>query len=124
MTSGRIGSAYAAATPDGRRGRPRLASRRSNWGFAVSSATRDGGANLTHTGPAAEDTADFADGAPGNLRADYVLPSKRLTVRDTGVYWLTSADPLFTRLVGTFPFPASDHRLVWVDLRTGRTHGR
>jgi hypothetical protein len=91
---------------------------------AVEAATRDGGANLTHTGPAAEDTADFADGAPGNLRADYVLPSKRLTVRDAGVYWLTSADPLFTRLVGTFPFPASDHRLVWVDVRTGRAHGR
>ncbi|TGN66901.1 endonuclease/exonuclease/phosphatase family protein [Nocardioides eburneiflavus] len=91
---------------------------------AVEAATRDGGANLTHTGPAAEDTADFADGAPGNLRADYVLPSKRLTVRNSGVYWLTSADPLFTRLVGTFPFPASDHRLVWVDVRTGRAHGR
>lgn len=91
---------------------------------AAEAATRDGGANLTHAGPAAEDTADFADGAPGNLRADYVLPSKRLTVRDAGVYWLTSADPLFTRLVGTFPFPASDHRLVWVDVRTGRAHGR
>ncbi|MBD3945097.1 endonuclease/exonuclease/phosphatase family protein [Nocardioides ganghwensis] len=87
---------------------------------AVEAAVRDGGANLTHTGPAAEDTADFADGAPGNLRADYVLPSERLAVRDAGVYWLTSSDPLFTRLVGTFPFPASDHRLVWVDVRTGR----
>jgi hypothetical protein len=91
---------------------------------AVEAATRDGGANLTHTGPAAEDTADFADGAPGNLRADYVLPSERLAVKGSGVYWLTSADPLFTRLVGTFPFPTSDHRLVWVDVRTGRAHGR
>jgi hypothetical protein len=91
---------------------------------AVEAATRDGGANLTHTGPAAEDTADFADGAPGNLRADYVLPSERLAVTGSGVYWLTSADPLFTRLVGTFPFPTSDHRLVWVDVRTGRAHGR
>jgi hypothetical protein len=91
---------------------------------AVEAAARDGGANLTHTGPAAEDTADFADGAPGNLRADYVLPSERLAVKSSGVYWLTSSDPLFTRLVGTFPFPASDHRLVWVDVRTGRAHGR
>jgi hypothetical protein len=91
---------------------------------AVEAATRDGGANLTHTGPAAEDTADFADGAPGNLRADYVLPSERLAVAGSGVYWLTSSDPLFTRLVGTFPFPTSDHRLVWVDVRTGRAHGR
>ncbi|GAB3019575.1 endonuclease [Nocardioides flavus (ex Wang et al. 2016)] len=91
---------------------------------AVEAATRDGGANLTHAGPAAEDTADFADGAPGNLRADYVLPSKRLTVRDSAVYWLTSTDPLFPRLVGTFPFPVSDHRLVWVDVRAGRVHDR
>jgi len=94
---------------------------------AVEAATRDGGANLTHTGPAAEDTADFADAlpnGPGNLRADYVLPSQRLAVEESGVYWLTSADPLFTRLVGTFPFPASDHRLVWVDVRTGRAPGR
>ena len=94
---------------------------------AVEAAVRDGGANLTHTGPAAEDTADFADSlpnGPGNLRADYVLPSERLAVQDAGVYWLTSSDPLFTRLVGTFPFPASDHRLVWVDVRTGRAHGR
>jgi hypothetical protein len=94
---------------------------------AVEAAARDGGANLTHTGPAAEDTADFADSLPnnpGNLRADYVLPSERLAVEDSGVYWLTSSDPLFTRLVGTFPFPASDHRLVWVDVRTGRAHGR
>jgi hypothetical protein len=91
---------------------------------AVEAATRDGRANLTHTGPAAEDTADFADGAPGNLRVDYVLPSERLAVEASGVYWLTSSDPLFARLVGTYPFPASDHRLVWVDVRTGRTHGR
>jgi 3-phytase len=27
-----------------------------------------------------------------------------------------STDPNFG-LVGTFPFPSSDHRLVWVDLR-------
>ena len=58
---------------------------------AVEAAQRDGGANLTHTGPAAEDTADFADTAPGNLRADYVLPSERLAVLGSGVYWLTSA---------------------------------
>ncbi len=42
---------------------------------AVEATLRDGGANLTHEGPAAEDTADFADTQPGNLRADYVLPA-------------------------------------------------
>ena len=90
---------------------------------AVEATARDKGINLTHEGPAERDTADFADTAPGNLRVDYVLPSERLQVRGTGVYWLTSADPLFSRLIGVFPFPVTDHRLVWLDLRTG-VHGR
>ena len=34
---------------------------------------------------------------------------------DAGVFWPLESDPLFY-LVGTFPFPSSDHRLVWVDL--------
>ena len=69
--------------------------------------------------PAAFDTADFSDNPPfgaGNLRADYVLPSKSLLILDAGVFWPLSSDPLFP-LVGTFPFPSSDHRLVWVDVR-------
>ncbi|PFG44804.1 endonuclease/exonuclease/phosphatase family protein [Isoptericola jiangsuensis] len=82
---------------------------------AVEAAVLQGGANLTHTGDPALDTADFADGAPGNLRADYVLPSRDLRVRDAGVFWPTLADPL-SRLTGVYPFPSSDHRLVWVDL--------
>jgi hypothetical protein len=53
---------------------------------------------------------------PGNLRVDYVLPSKNLRMLDAAVFWPLSTDPLF-RLVGVFPFPTSDHRLVWVDLR-------
>ncbi|NYE38574.1 hypothetical protein F4692_003724 [Nocardioides cavernae] len=91
---------------------------------AVEAAGRDGGANLTHRGPAAEDTADFTDTAPGNLRADYVLPGRRLRVTGAGVYWLGSTDPLFPRLIGTYPFPTSDHRLVWLDVRGARAHGR
>lgn len=79
-------------------------------------AARQAGANATHEGDPAYDTADFADTAPGNLRADYVLPSKRLRVRDAGVFWPTPADPL-SRLTGEYPFPSSDHRAVWVDLR-------
>jgi hypothetical protein len=35
---------------------------------------------------------------------------------DGAVFWPRSIDPLF-RLVGVFPFPTSDHRLVWVDVR-------
>ena len=70
--------------------------------------------NLTHRCPAAQDTADFADTTPGNLRADYVLPSYNIRNVDSGVFWPLMSDPLF-RLVGVFPFPTSDHRLVWVD---------
>ena len=78
-----------------------------------------GRANLTHRGDPRYDTADFADSAPGNLRADYVLPSRDLAVRDAGVFWPVAADPL-SRLTGTFPFPSSDHRMVWVDLGVKR----
>ncbi len=74
-----------------------------------------GGANTTHLGDPAFDTADFADSAPGNLRADYVLPSRNMEIDDAAVFWPLSSDPLFA-LVGTFPFPSSDHRLVWVDV--------
>jgi endonuclease/exonuclease/phosphatase family metal-dependent hydrolase len=91
---------------------------------AVEATQRDKGINLAHQGPAERDTADFADNAPGNLRVDYVLPSERLAIRDTGVFWPTSADPLFDRLIGVYPFPVTDHRLVWLDLGIARTHGR
>jgi Endonuclease/Exonuclease/phosphatase family len=82
---------------------------------AVAATERQGGANLTHRGDPAIDTADFADSAPGNLRVDYVLPSRPLRILDGAVFWPTADDPLF-RLVGDFPFPSSDHRLVWLDV--------
>ncbi|MBE1877036.1 endonuclease/exonuclease/phosphatase family protein [Myceligenerans pegani] len=84
---------------------------------AAEAAALQGGANESHLGDPALDTADFADNAPGNLRVDYTLPSRNLRVRDAGVFWPTSDDPL-SRLTGTYPFPSSDHRLVWVDIRT------
>jgi myo-inositol-hexaphosphate 3-phosphohydrolase len=81
-----------------------------------------GGANATHTGDPARDTADFADGAPGNLRVDYVLPSQTGIDPVAGsVFWPLNTDPNFS-LVGTFNpalpggFPSSDHRLVQMDL--------
>jgi hypothetical protein len=84
---------------------------------AVEAALLQGGANVTHEGDPAYDTADFNDNpAPGNLRADYVLPSRDVRVLDAGVFWPVSSDPL-SALTGTFPFPSSDHRLVWVDVR-------
>ena len=80
-------------------------------------AARQGGANASHSGDPKYDTADFNDNpAPGNLRADYVLPAKRLKVKGSGVFWPMPSDPL-SRLTGEFPFPSSDHRTVWVDLR-------
>lgn len=91
---------------------------------AIEQSVLQGNANTLHFSDPAFDTADFFDGfppppfggAPGNLRADYVLPRKSLRIIDAGVFWPTSDDPLFP-LVGTFPFPSSDHRLVWVDVK-------
>jgi hypothetical protein len=91
---------------------------------AVEAARLQGGANVNHKGDPAFDTADFADSAPGNLRADYVLPQRNLPLADARVFWPVQADPLF-RLTGVFNsavwgpvggFPTSDHRLVWIDV--------
>ena len=80
--------------------------------------------NDTHRSNPRNDTADFCDtpafppcSGPGNLRADYVLPSSELKIKDAGVFWPSADDPL-VYLTGTgFPVPSSDHRAVWVDLR-------
>jgi hypothetical protein len=78
--------------------------------------------NDDHLSDPAEDTADFSEasfGGPGNLRADYVLPSKSLQIRDSAVFWPGDDDPL-NRLTGPgFPAVSSDHRLVWIDLSHG-----
>ena len=87
-------------------------------------AALQGGANETHKGDPAFDTADFSDRAPGNLRADYVLPRKNIRIAASAVFWPVSSDPL-SRLTGIFDFatwgpvggfPTSDHRLVQADL--------
>ncbi|WP_017572682.1 endonuclease/exonuclease/phosphatase family protein [Nocardiopsis halotolerans] len=79
-------------------------------------AQRRDAADGAHAGDPSLDSADFRDeSGPGNLRVDYVLPSRTLTARASGVFWPTVDDPLF-RLTGDRPFPSSDHRLVWVDL--------
>jgi hypothetical protein len=79
--------------------------------------------NDTHQSDPAFDTADFCDfpafppcSGPGNLRADYVLPSTGMSISDSAVFWPVASDPL-VYLTGTgFPVPSSDHRLVWVDV--------
>ncbi|SHI89928.1 alkaline phosphatase D [Nocardiopsis flavescens] len=56
------------------------------------------------------------DTPPGHLRVDYVLPSRDLAVGGRGVFWPAPDDPLVRLTGGGRPFPASDHRLVWVDV--------
>jgi hypothetical protein len=79
-------------------------------------AELQGAINDSHISDPAFDTADFSDTAPGNLRADYVLPSRPLNLLDAGVFWPLQSNRFFP-LVGVFPFPSSDHRLVWIEVK-------
>ncbi len=69
-----------------------------------------GGKNRQHRGDPAADTADFNDERVGNLRVDYVLPSRNITVRGCGVYWPAPGEE------GHHLINAFDHRLVWLDI--------
>jgi hypothetical protein len=79
-------------------------------GAVAASAAQPG--NESHRSPAAQDTADFSE-PPGNLRADYVLPSRSLPVADSAVFWPAPGQPHADLVT------ASDHRLVWVDVLLG-----
>jgi hypothetical protein len=81
---------------------------------AVAAAVDQGGANKKHKGPSAEDTADFNDRSSGNLRCDFVIPSNALEIVATGVFWPTEDD---LKAVDAGLLSASDHRLVWMDIR-------
>ncbi|MGB0595998.1 MAG: endonuclease/exonuclease/phosphatase family protein [Rubripirellula sp.] len=50
-------------------------------------------------------TADF--GRKRTMRVDYVLPSRDLAIRDSGIFWPTDSDRRLN---------ATDHRLVWVEV--------
>lgn len=83
---------------------------------AEQQATLQGGANAQHGGDPRYDTLDAKDQpGPGNLRLDYVIPESGLKTVATGVFWPKNDERLFP-LVGTHPFPSSDHRLVWIDV--------
>jgi len=69
-----------------------------------------GGKNRQHKGDPAADTADFNDEHVGNLRLDYVLPSRNIAVRGCGVFWPAQGEE------GHHLVNASDHRLVWLDI--------
>ena len=82
----------AARQPAGQRPRHRRPRR-----AAPEAAALQGGANATHRSDPAYDTADFSDTRPGNLRADYVLPSKSLSDHWR---WHLLADERATRCSG------------------------
>jgi 3-phytase len=82
----------------------------SRGGPAAAAAQR--GANERHRSDPAADTADFSDGVVGNLRVDYVLPSRSLAVRGGAVLWPAPDEPGAAALRDL-----SDHHLVWLDLQ-------
>ncbi|MEC5199368.1 hypothetical protein RCH21_001599 [Arthrobacter sp. PL16] len=82
---------------------------------ATEASALQGSANAGHRSDAQFDTADFEDQSAGNIRADYVLPSRTLRVTASGVFWPRAGMP-GAELTGIYPFPTSDHRLVFVDL--------
>lgn len=77
----------------------------------VQQSELQGLANTQHRGDPARDTSDFSDKSAGNLRVDYVLPSGSLSTAGSGVFWPMQDEEGFELL------DASDHRLVWVDVR-------
>jgi hypothetical protein len=92
---------------------------------AVEAAALQGGANLTHQSPPQFDTADFDDRVgigPGNLRADYVLPSRQLGILDSAVFWPLTTDPLWRLTRDFLNNQPTDHRMVWVDVHLTHKH--
>ena len=89
---------------------------------APQAAAEQGGANATQHGDARNDTADFNDRVAGNLRVDYLLPSRDVSVCGGGVFWPARDEPEARLVWGDAPPPSSDHRLVWLDVSvtTGR----
>ncbi len=73
-------------------------------------ADQQGGVNAKHAGNPLHDTGDFSDQNVGNMRIDYVLPSRDLNVVASGVLWPKPGEP------GVEAVTASDHRMVWIDI--------
>jgi hypothetical protein len=83
---------------------------------AAEASVAQGGANTTQQSDPRFDTGDFNDRGVGNLRVDYLLPSRGLTVCGGGVYWPRQDEPGAALVWGDRPVPSSDHRLVWIDV--------
>ncbi|MCR9291847.1 MAG: endonuclease/exonuclease/phosphatase family protein [bacterium] len=85
---------------------------------AVQAAKEQGQANRSHQGDAAQDTGDFSDRSVGNLRVDYALPSANFEVLATGVFWPALDDVASQQREAVRQcMAASDHHLVWIDIR-------
>jgi len=67
--------------------------------------------HIGHRGDPAHVTSNFTGEGYGCLRIDYVLPSRGLTIVNGGVFWPPPGQP------GSEAVTASDHRLVWIDVR-------
>lgn len=81
-------------------------------------ALAEGGANAAHRGDPSLDTANWEDGPgrPGNLRVDYVLPSRDWVVVDAGILWASELEGAASDSQPLRPH----HGLVWVDLILNR----
>lgn len=87
-------------------------------------APRSAGATLTaldygkeRKGDVSTHTGDFGPQA-GTLRLDYVIPSKQFEILGQGVFWPLPKDPQADATT------ASDHHMVWMDLRFGPDDSR
>ncbi len=60
-------------------------------------------------GDPANDTANF--GRNGNLRVDFVLPSRNLNLKNAGVFWPKRGAANRSLIA------ASDHRMVWIEVK-------
>ncbi|WGL17187.1 endonuclease/exonuclease/phosphatase family protein [Microbulbifer bruguierae] len=73
--------------------------------------------NVGHRGNPAYDTGDFNPKGSGNLRLDYVLPSKHgITPRCASVFWPAEGQEGWDLVGEGYPVISSDHHLVWMDL--------
>lgn len=81
------------------------------------SAARDQrGVNARQRGDPRLDTSDFDDAGAGNLRLDYVLPSRGLLPRRSGVFWPAPGQAGHDLVGDGREIVSSDHRLVWLDV--------
>ena len=88
-------------------------------------AALQGGTNLTHRGPGPSTTPPTSPTTPRATCAPTTCcPASGWRSATPASSGRRPTDPLFARLTGVFPFPVTDHRLVWVDVSTGRAHGR